>query len=356
MPVIDTDLILAPVSADQPTGDPLDNDPAFLALETLSQGTPERVMGDVVVPAEEPNWTQLQDQALRLLERSKDLRVVILLLRALLHKEAIQGLSLGLGLLSGLVERYWDGLYPLPDEDDPTDQMERAMAFSALTDHAALLSPLERIPLVSARGFGCPSLRDLRAIQTGAPPADTKEPLDAAAIAAAFEHCELDQLRANTEAAGAALEHGRQLAGLLAIQLPPAIAPDLSPLLSLLASIEASLRAHLEEREPSERQPADRADADVSAIPDLASGYQASVNQTGAPPAIGTMTSRADVQRTLDALCQYYAEYEPSSPIPLLLRRARRLVTMGFEDIVQDLIPESIDKVKALKGPEDETG
>lgn len=350
MPVFDTDQLLEPVRSDMPAGDPLDSDPAFLALETLSQGTPERVMGDVIVPAEEPNWASLRDQAISLLERSKDLRVSILLLRALLHTDAIPGISAGLRLVRGLVERYWATLHPLPDEDDPTDHTERAMAFAALTDRTGILSPLERTPLVSARGLGSPSLRDIRAAQTGTLPTDPREAPDAAAITAAFDHCEIDQLRANAEAATEATQNGKHLAVALAALLPPDNAPDLSPLLALLESIETILRAHL-----VERQPFDRTGVNSTRSEGLISPENAEVTSSGAKPPSGPVTSRTDVQRALAEICKYYAQHEPSSPIPLLLQRAQRLVNMSFVDIVQDLIPESIDKINALKGAEDRT-
>jgi len=349
MPIVDSAQLLEPVSADKPVGDPLDNDPAFLALEMLSQGTPERVMGEVIVPAEAPNWSQLRDQALSLFGRSKDLRVAILLTRALLHTDAIQGVSSGLTLLRGMVDRYWEELHPQPDEDDPADQTERAMVFAALTDYAAMLSPLERLPLVTARGYGSPSLRDLKAAQAGTPTTDAQKTLDAASVTAAFEHCDLDQLQANVEAAAQAVEQGRQLANALGTRLPTDITPDLSPLVSLLIAIDAALRAHL-----SERQHSDSSGQGLPENTDPPSSDSAGIKAQEASPPIGQINSRADVQRALDEICKYYARHEPSSPLPLLLKRARRLATMSFLDIVQDLIPESVDRINAIKGPEKE--
>ncbi|MES9860390.1 MAG: hypothetical protein ABW138_06030, partial [Candidatus Thiodiazotropha sp. 4PDIVS1] len=53
----------------------------------------------------------------------------------------------------------------------------------------------------------------------------------------------------------------------------------------------------------------------------------------------GTISSRDDVIKTLERITQYYEKNEPSSPIPLLLDRAKRLVKMDFYEIVQDLAP-----------------
>ena len=58
--------------------------------------------------------------------------------------------------------------------------------------------------------------------------------------------------------------------------------------------------------------------------------------------------------RRIDELCDYYARREPSSPVPLLLRRAQRLVGMDFEDLLRDLAPTGIDELRVVSGVRDE--
>jgi type VI secretion system protein ImpA len=71
-----------------------------------------------------------------------------------------------------------------------------------------------------------------------------------------------------------------------------------------------------------------------------------------APPAIDEIRSRDDVIRVLDKLCDYYAQYEPSSPLPLLLKRAKRLTSLSFMEIIQDLAPEAVAQAKSIGGSE----
>jgi type VI secretion system protein ImpA len=78
---------------------------------------------------------------------------------------------------------------------------------------------------------------------------------------------------------------------------------------------------------------------------------------TPAQPAVlptGEIVGRDDVIRTLDRLCEYYKRYEPSSPVPLLLMRAKRLVSMDFMEILQDLAPNGIAQAQAIGGAESE--
>jgi type VI secretion system protein ImpA len=44
----------------------------------------------------------------------------------------------------------------------------------------------------------------------------------------------------------------------------------------------------------------------------------------------------------LDLVCRYYEQNEPSSPLPLLITRARKLADKGFLEILQDLAPDGV--------------
>ncbi|WP_374940524.1 type VI secretion system protein TssA, partial [Pseudomonas aeruginosa] len=73
-----------------------------------------------------------------------------------------------------------------------------------------------------------------------------------------------------------------------------------------------------------------------------------------APRASGEIANREDVLRQLDRLLEYYVRHEPSSPVPVLLKRAKTLVTADFAEIVRNLIPDGISQFETLRGPESE--
>ena len=52
----------------------------------------------------------------------------------------------------------------------------------------------------------------------------------------------------------------------------------------------------------------------------------------------------------LDRICEYYSLAEPSSPVPLMLRRAQRLAAMSFIEIIEDLSPEALTSVHNVTG------
>jgi type VI secretion system protein ImpA len=52
----------------------------------------------------------------------------------------------------------------------------------------------------------------------------------------------------------------------------------------------------------------------------------------------------------LENVCKFIEQSEPSNPAPLLIRRAQRLMSRSFVEIIQDLAPESLDSIQKLAG------
>ncbi len=109
--MLDVPVLLAAVSPDSPCGDDLEYDAAFLELERIAQGQPERQMGDAVLPAEPPEWPRVRALASELFGRSKDLRVANLLLQSNVALDGLDGLADGLLLVRELLGQYWDGVF-----------------------------------------------------------------------------------------------------------------------------------------------------------------------------------------------------------------------------------------------------
>ena len=68
-------------------------------------------------------------------------------------------------------------------------------------------------------------------------------------------------------------------------------------------------------------------------------------------PAVGgQISTREEAVRILDLVCSYLERHEPSNPAPLLIRRAQRLMTKNFVEIVRDLMPDSLSNLERLAG------
>jgi type VI secretion system protein ImpA len=73
----------------------------------------------------------------------------------------------------------------------------------------------------------------------------------------------------------------------------------------------------------------------------------------GGVAAVGVVRNRQDATRALDAVADFFRTNEPSSPIPLLLERAKRLVSKNFLEVLAELAPEALEPAKAASGVRD---
>lgn len=346
MAALDVESLLGVISTESPGGDDLEYDPDFLAMQLSAEGKAERQMGDTLVPAEEPDWRRVREMGVRLLGRSKDLRVAVLLTRAEMQIQGMRGLKEGLELITGLISRFWDILHPLLDPEDGFDPSARVNVLLDLCGLDTLLKPLRETSVIHSPVFGSIAYRDIEAIRTGAAITQDSQQSDTARILGAFQDCDLVELQTATHDAAEALEWARALEQTLADHLAPDYLPDLAPLLTLVAKIHSVLESTLHERLPP-----------LEAKSSAESSGQAVVTRSpvaNAGPLVDQISSRHEVQRELDRLCDYYDRYEPSSPVPLLLKRARRLVTASFVDIVRDLAPDAMSQIQHVCGIETE--
>ena len=338
MSVLDVEQLLQPVSAESPCGEDLEYDQVFIEMSRDLEGKPEQQMGDEIIEAQGPDWKSVRGKALDLMTRTKDLRVCVALTRAVLGTDGLVGLGDGMALLRGLIDRHWDGFHPKLDPDDWNDPTMRMNILSALCDQDTVLRNIRESTLVESKALGRFSLKDIE-IATGqiAAPAGGESP-DMAAIDGAFLDCDLEALQATAGAVSGSLQQVSAIdAALMANeQVGQTRAPDLSALPKVLKAAKQILDEQLARR-------------GVGVAP-AAEGQAA----PGAPqPIAGEVNTREDVIRVLDKACDYFSRHEPSSPVPLLLRRAKRLVSKDFMDIMQDIAPDGVKQIQTIAGTEE---
>jgi type VI secretion system protein ImpA len=340
----DPTAFLEPLDGDSPTGSDLEYDPDFLALERAAAPRTERVVGDSVKAAEEPDWDEVISLATGLLERSRDLRVAVHLAAAWMRTGGMSGWAAGLALIRGLLENHWDGVHPQLDAEDDDDPTARVNAVAAIADPLGLLGYFRSTPFVQSPRLGRFSLRDLR-IANGSLKIEAGE--EALPSMSEIEACCLDcpeeQLAEAFDAATRILEEAKAIDRVFNDRIGTA-GPELKPLLSDSYELKKFVESQVARRNPSaaEEAGAEADGADAAA----ATGTRASVP--------GRIETPQDVLRRLDEVCDYYARCEPSSPVPLLLRRAQRLVGKTFLDLLKDLAPGGVSEMEVISGAPEE--
>jgi len=353
MSVIDIETLLGEISADAPCGEDLEYDPEFAELESLSQATPERQYGDTIIAAEPPDWRGVKKTALSLSQRTRDLRVAVTLARALLHTDGLPGFLDGLSVVAGWLERYWDGVYPALDPDDDNDPTLRVNTLVALCDQDATLRGLRETPLVSSRALGRFSLRDVQiagGVLTPLAGTDEAELPTQAKIDGAFLDADPDELQATAGAAAEALQLAARIEALLTDQVGVTQAPDMSDLREVLKEIRQVLAEQLHRRGVGLT---DEGGGDATGDGGASTGVAAA----GQRLVVGEIGSREDAIRMLEKISEYFERYEPSSPVPFMLKRTKKLVTKDFMAILHDLAPGGTEQASLIFGLQsEETG
>jgi type VI secretion system protein ImpA len=348
MSIIDVEKLLAPVDGESPVGADLSYDPSVMEIEQIAAGKPEQQVGDTIVAAEDPDWKELKSRCVEALARTKDLRIAMHLLVTAVKMEGISGLRDGLGLIRGLIEKYWDKFYPQLDPEDGNDPLLRMNIISTLTDPGALgrvgfQRRLKEAPLTMSQMLGKFGLKDIE-IASGAAPAsdDPNVPkIEMKTIDAAFEDTPLEYLQGNAAAIDQAIEHVKAIDGFLTKTVGASKAINFRELEGILKKLKGQTSNYLAKRGVGTAEPGgDGAGASASG----------GGGGGGGAPVSGDVRTPQDVIKLIDKICAYYERNEPSSPIPLLLKRAQRLVSKNFLDVIKELTPDTLRAIEALGG------
>lgn len=332
--------LLQEISPDNPCGDYLEYDAAYLELGKNVLGKPEDpITGEQAQP---PNWREIYKESTAILQQSKDLQVTVYLLRSLINIEGLTGFRDALDFLHALLEKYWEPIHPVLDPDDDLDPTARVNILEELSHFESVLRPLSLAILVDAKSAGRFNLRDIQ-LATGKidVPEGVVKP-DISLIQAAFMDAPEDMVQANYQAVLDSITLLQSLEKLVGDKVGVQNGPDLSALAAVLKEIRYVFDQYAQSGLTDVSESADDGPAEE----------QTEAAITRKPAALGGIASRQDVLKTLDLICKYYAEHEPSSPVPILLQRARKLVTADFMEIVQNLLPDGLSQLQQIKGPE----
>ena len=338
---------LLDIDADSPAGPNLELDPEFGELERAATGTPERQYGETIIPAVEPEWKDVAAKAEALLERTRDLRVLVHLAVARLHLTGLPDYAGVVRTIRALLETRWGHVHPQLDPEDDNDPTLRANALLRLGDPALVLRVLRTYPLAASRREGAVSWRTI-GISTGAIESDAPEEKKSdAVIRAAFADSGAETVGALCDAVRAAR---RDLTGITAAfdaNCGFGYGPDFEPVTNLLHDIQH----YLEKYAPPAATDAGTAELvneeeTASASPQVVPGAARPAVVTAA--SLTSVDNRADALRLLDVVCRYYEDHEPSSPLPLLIQRARNLADKNFLEILKDLAPDGVGQAQMI--------
>ncbi|QSH41526.1 type VI secretion system protein TssA [Lentisphaerota bacterium ZTH] len=347
--------LLKPVSEDSPCGSNLEYDPRFLQLDELAEGVPEKQMGDSVIEGRDPDWNELRKNSLELLNETKDLRIALFLTLAELNLDGLPGFDQGLQVLSGLLDNFWDKVYPeldVEDNNDPQERINCVMSLSpepgAYRDPMMFIQRLRNVPLCKSSNLGKFTLYD---VLTSDGSLESENPAELKLVRAAFLDTQPDFIETYRNHALGCIKSVETMKKVFAEQ-----ADDHLDFSLLLDSLNAIVKAYddfaMSKSKSDPEENLNEADSiDESEDAALADEEKKKAKSNSSYKGNGKITNRQQAVALLNKVSAYFESAEPSSPAPYFIKRAIRTAGMNFMDIISDISPAGLDQANTALKP-----
>jgi type VI secretion system protein ImpA len=322
-----------PLSGDAPCGENLEDSQLLASFDAF------RLFGQSVPLHPAPAWRDVEAKSRAALERSKDFRLLAHFGAAVLRTEGLPAFLGTLSVAAHWLDQYWAQVYPLVEDD----AILRKNALNSFADRMAVVDGVRRLPIMRHPVLGSFSLRDFE-IATGqlAKP-DGEDVPDEAAMRAVLAASSAADLTALQTSVLAALDALKAIESRMREEAGSEAAPTFDPLVTQLVQLQRLITDGLA--------------AHPSAATTTQAGAGGAATATGAAPRSGSLqaiNSRQDAIAALDAVATYFRLNEPSSPIPLFIERAKRLVAKDFLEVLADIAPDALSQARSAGGLRDE--
>lgn len=148
--IIDINSLLEPVSDDNPVGIDIRQDTSpsssYYSIKDArnSARTAERnSMFDGGSSEADENWRKILELAPNILKNdAKDLEIASWYTEALIRRYGFSGLKVGFSIIKQMIDKYWDTLYPLPDEDGIETRVSSLTGLNGEGADGVLIAPI----------------------------------------------------------------------------------------------------------------------------------------------------------------------------------------------------------------------
>jgi len=351
-PTLDLESLLQPISEASPTGTDLRDDssptsPYYEVKDVAKSARSDERRGlfdGVIGSTEADAWRSILDLGPKILiERSKDLEIASLMIEALARTHGFAGLRDGFRLARELVERFWDDLYPRPDEYGMETRVAPIAGLNGSGGPGVLVSPIARIAITAGSGDVGPfaTWNVDQAVEIERLDSDKKAERIAAG-GSDMEKIRQDIAATDSEFLGTmqgdieeAIEEWKLLRAALE-ERAGSNAPPTSNVRGVLDSALGRLRHIAADRMPVAPEP----EPAVGSI-EAGGAENGAAPAAGAPTAaVGPIADREQAFKTLNQIADFFRRTEPHSPIPYLLERAVRWGRTPLPELLAELIPD----------------
>lgn len=346
-PVIDLDALLAPISEENPGGDSLRYSGIYDEIAEARRADIDVAQGEWQTELKTADYRKVVDVAVNALTTlSKDLQIAAWLSEALIKMHGFAGLRDSLKLMTGLHENFWDGAFPVVEDND---QEGRANAVSWLESNAA--QSVRDVAITAGAGLSFNDWQDAKRFDM---PANFDSLDDAAkerwndlraqaerenrttgdkwkAAVAGTRRAFCEQMQFTFDEAREAIE---ELNSVIEAKYERNQMPGLSGLKKSLDEVGGQIKKILEKKRLEEPDPVDAAESNGGWSDEEDSGS----GSTGIGS--GPIKGRPEALRRLEEVAAFFQKTEPHSPVSYLVQRAVKWGNMPLESWLQEVIKD----------------
>ncbi|MGS4251767.1 type VI secretion system protein TssA [Serratia marcescens] len=306
-------------------------DPRYSEIEfTLSEFDSQTDPLNAVDNARDINWHAIREQSAALLEQCFDLHVVLWFMRANLHIDGFSAVYQGIRAIDGKYAEEGSTIFPQADMEPATDSFHAAALGWLAT--SSCLHEIKNSKIFPDTPLTTDELLNMRMDEQEGKSLHFSEVVKVLGQADSyFAGRNMPSLKEQLSQGIDALERVENYANLQAEDYRL----DCRQVRDYLALFSRQLLS-LNQQELPEEIGAAPADAEAAEAPATLPGKY--------------IRSRQDVILLLDQVLDYFQNYEPSHPAPILIRRSQKMIGMDFATIVEELLPESLASLNQLSG------
>ncbi len=345
--ILDLTKLLAPISAENPTGTDLRADISPMSdFQKIKEDRKAARQTETQIDrgAEDlipPDWRPLVDRAVTVLsEKSKDMEVTAYMIEGLTRTKGFAGVRDGFGLAAGLVATYKDALFPSPGDPDVENRFSHLLQLNGIEGTGALIVPIAKIPLTGETSGGIFALTHYQAAKSLAKIPDAKARqarIDKGAVTIEMIAKAIAETPAKffidlVDDITASLEQFRKFCDAVAETTKYDPQSD-----NLRGALESYLEVVRDMARAKLPPPGVAKSATTTAT---APADSASVAAAAAPSGSGVIRTRDDALDALSKVAEFFRQNEPQSIVPYALEQVIHWGRMPLPDLLSELIPE----------------
>ena len=345
---MDLESLLQPISEDSPSGSDIraNTSPTSLYYQLKDARNQARAAerkslfdpGDTTATG---YWQTILDQAPRVLQNTaKDIEVLCWYVEALARKQSFSDLLFGISLLKEVISRFWEDVYPHPDEDGLITRIAPITGLNGEGAEGVLIAPIRNIELTNRGGEDFTFWQYQQALDIQKITDDRKRGQQIENVGFSLEMLEKAVAETRDEkflemrnAVAKCITEYKELGQLLDERCGE-LSPPTRNVIEVLEDCHNAILHLYRNRIPEPAAIDGTETADSVAV---AGGSTTAATAR----AIGPIKTREDAFAQLIQISDFFRKTEPHSPLSYVLEKAVKWGRMPLADLIKELIPDS---------------